>query len=261
MKRKTYQEIQSTSYRWFDVMLMLLACVAGSTDIISYYRLGHVFTANMTGNVILLGISIGQGELSTSLYRVASFAGFFAGVFIGALIVENRREKKNWAYFVMVAIVVEGIIIATLAIIWLTHLGPLANSILYIAILLSAISMGIQSAAIWHLDIPGVVTTFITGNITSIGMSAIKGLRLGFKKEIKTEDTSIPFMARSPENRIELQLMVLGTYIFAAIFTGWMENFAPRFLPLLPLALILGVVAILWKHIKTTDERIKKQDG
>jgi len=250
MKMKTYQEIQSTSYRWFDVMLMLLSCVAGSTDIISYYRLGHVFTANMTGNVILLGISIGQGELSTSLYRVASLAGFFAGVFIGALIVENKSKKKKWAYFVMVATAVESAIIATLAIIWLTHDGPLKNSTLYIAILLSAISMGMQSATIWHLDIPGVVTTFITGNITSIGMSAIKGLRQGFKKDIKTNASTIPFIVRNPENRIELQLVVLGTYIFAAIFTGWMENFAPRFLPLLPLMLILGVVAILWKHMK-----------
>ena len=122
---KTYQEIQSTSYRWFDVMLMLLSCVAGSTDIISYYRLGHVFTANMTGNVILLGISTGQGELSTSLYRVASFAGFFAGVFVGALIVENKNKKKKWPYFAMVATVVESAIIATLAIIWLAHDGPL----------------------------------------------------------------------------------------------------------------------------------------
>ena len=247
---KTYQKIQSVSYNWFDVMLMLLACVAGSTDIISYYRLGHVFTANMTGNVILLGISIGQGELSTSLYRVASFAGFFAGVFIGSLIVENKNKKKKWPYFVMVAMLAESAIIATLAIIWLAHDGqPLKNSILYIAILLSAISMGIQSAAIWHLDIPGVVTTFITGNITSIGMSAVKGLRRGFKKDILTNASVIPFI-RNPENRIELQLLVLGTYIFSAIFTGWMENVAPRYLPLLPLVLILCVVAILWKHSK-----------
>ena len=246
---KTYQKIQSVSYHWFDVMLMLLACVAGSTDIISYYRLGHVFTANMTGNVILLGISIGQGELFTSLYRVASLAGFFVGVFIGALIVENKNKKRKWPYFVMIAIVVESAIIATLAIIWLAHNGPLENSILYIAILLSAISMGIQSATIWHLDIPGVVTTFITGNITSIGMSTIKGLRRGFKKNVRTSTSMIPFV-RNPENRIELQLLVLGTYIFSAIFTGWMENLAPKYLPLLPLVLILGVVAILWKHIK-----------
>ena len=80
-------------------------------------------------------------------------------------------------------------------------------------------------------------------------MSAIKGLRRGFKKDIEASASVIPFI-RNPENRIELQLVVLGTYIFAAIFTGWMENFAPRFLPLLPLVLILGVVAILWKHMK-----------
>lgn len=85
MKMKTYQEIQSNSHRWFDVMLMLLSCVAGCTDIISYYRLGHVFTANMTGNVILPRISIEQGELSTSLYRVAGWLENFAPRFLPLL--------------------------------------------------------------------------------------------------------------------------------------------------------------------------------
>ena len=58
-------------------MLVLLACVAGSVDVMSYYRLGNVFTANMTGNTVLLGLSIGQGNVASSLHRLAALAGFF----------------------------------------------------------------------------------------------------------------------------------------------------------------------------------------
>jgi len=45
-----------------NVLLLLLACVAGSVDAVSYVGLGHVFTANMTGNTVLLGLALGHAE-------------------------------------------------------------------------------------------------------------------------------------------------------------------------------------------------------
>jgi len=152
-------------------------------------------------------------------------------------------------YYITVAIAIESSIIDALAIIWLVHNGPLENVFLYAAILLSAISMSVQSAAIWHLDIPGVVTTFMTGNMASIGMSIIGGLRQGFTKKIKST-TVAPAVNKNLEDRITIQLMVLFTYIFSVIFTGWMEFHEAEFLPLLPLLLILCVLVILIRHSK-----------
>jgi len=226
---------------------MLLAGVAGSIDVMSYYRLGHVFTANMTGNTILLGLSIGQGELSSSLHSLAALAGFLIGAFAGAFIVENT--KKGWSYYITLSLTIESIFIAILAVIWFQQSKALDNNSLYIAILLSAIAMGMQSSTIRHLNIPGVVTTFITGTITSIGMSAIKGLRLGFKKRDKNRNNEIP-IPKNLEQRIELQIMVFSVYIFSAIFTGWIEYHGSKFLPLLPLLLILCVLAIAVKRPK-----------
>ncbi len=37
--------------------LLLLTVVTGIVDAVSYLGLGHVFTANMTGNVVLLGFA------------------------------------------------------------------------------------------------------------------------------------------------------------------------------------------------------------
>ena len=108
--------------------------------------------------------------------------------------------------------------------------------------------MGMQSATIRHLNIPGIVTTFITGTITSIGMSAIKGLRQGFKKGEKF-NPEIP-EPKTLEERIELQIMVFCAYIFSAIFTGWIEYHGSKFLPLLPLFFILCVLVIAIKRPK-----------
>jgi uncharacterized membrane protein YoaK (UPF0700 family) len=222
-------------------MLILLASVAGSIDVMSYYRLDHVFTANMTGNTILLGLSIGQGKLASSLHSLGALAGFFAGAFAGALIVENK--KKGWSYYITLSVGIECFIIFILVLIWFEESTPLDNTVLYVSILLSAIAMGMQSATIRHLNIPGVVTTFITGTITSIGMSAVSGLRNGFKKKVKDGFPQLR-VTKNLEQRIELQILVFLAYGLTAVFTGWIEYHGATLLPVLPLVLILCVLAI-----------------
>jgi uncharacterized membrane protein YoaK (UPF0700 family) len=250
--------IPYSSSVWFDTMLILLACVAGSIDVISYYKLGHVFTANMTGNTILLGLSIGQGKVASSLHSLAALVGFIAGTFAGALIVENK--KKGWSYYITLSIGIESFIIFILALMWFEQTIPLQNALLYISILLSAIAMGIQSATIRHLNIPGVVTTFITGTITSIGMSVVTGLRNGFKKKIKDGSPQFP-ATKNLEQRIELQVMVFLAYGLTAVATGWIEYHSAAFLPVLPLILILFVLVICIRqpqnsHFEETQRKI-----
>lgn len=227
---------------WFEIMLILLACVAGSLDVISYYKLDHVFTANMTGNTILLGLSIGQGKVASSLHSLAALAGFFTGAVIGAFIIENT--KKGWSHYVTLSIAIETIIIFSLVVIWFYEGDKLSNFALYISIVLSAIAMGIQSAAIRHLNIPGVVTTFITGTITSIGVGAVSGLRNGFRKKIKEKFSELP-LPKNLEQKIELQVIVFVAYGITAVITGWMEYLGFLLLPLLPLTLIIIVLIIV----------------
>jgi uncharacterized membrane protein YoaK (UPF0700 family) len=54
-----------------------LTLVTGLVDAFSYLRLGHVFVANMTGNVVFLGFGLaGVGEISivASLLALLAFA-------------------------------------------------------------------------------------------------------------------------------------------------------------------------------------------
>lgn len=233
---------------WFDIILLLLAGVAGSIDVMSYFGLGHVFTANMTGNTIMLGLSIGQGKLSSSLHSLTALAGFIGGAFLGAFMVENKA--KSWITYITRSLALEGVIIILFALLWYRHNQTQDDISLYISIILSAIAMGLQSAAIRHLHIPGVVTTFITGTITSIAASAAKGLRQGFKYSEKESIEDVP-VAKNLNQRIQLQLMVFLAYLLTAVFTGWIENHLAGFLPALPLLLIAGVVVIMLLQRRT----------
>ncbi len=72
-----------------DAMVLLLTWAAGSVGAISYLGLGHVFTANMTGNTVLLGLAVGQGQGFAALRSVVALGGFALGAAIGAIVVER----------------------------------------------------------------------------------------------------------------------------------------------------------------------------
>jgi uncharacterized membrane protein YoaK (UPF0700 family) len=74
-----HPEGHSTSHLQRRVLgpLLLLVGLAGYFDAISYLGLGHVFTANMTGNIVLLALNIGQGttqQYFTTCVRLEGFA-------------------------------------------------------------------------------------------------------------------------------------------------------------------------------------------
>jgi uncharacterized membrane protein YoaK (UPF0700 family) len=48
-------------------LMVLLTIASGFSDALGYVALGHVFTANMTGNTILLGLAMGQVTVHAGL--------------------------------------------------------------------------------------------------------------------------------------------------------------------------------------------------
>jgi uncharacterized membrane protein YoaK (UPF0700 family) len=64
-------------------LLLILTGVTGLVDAVSYLKLGHVFVANMTGNVVFLGFAVADAAdftISASLIAIAAFmAGALAG--------------------------------------------------------------------------------------------------------------------------------------------------------------------------------------
>jgi uncharacterized membrane protein YoaK (UPF0700 family) len=59
-----------------DVLLIALTVAAGVVETVSFLGLGQVFIANMTGNLVLLGISAGQGS-SDHIGRLVVALGSF----------------------------------------------------------------------------------------------------------------------------------------------------------------------------------------
>ena len=105
-------------------MLLLLTGAAGIADAISYLGLGHVFTAMMTGNTVLLGLALAQGEAYAAARSMLALFGFVAGVALGALIAGTESDDGPWPPGVTRALGLEAALLAafagatTLAAIW-----------------------------------------------------------------------------------------------------------------------------------------------
>ncbi len=227
-------------------MVLLLTWAAGSVDAISYLGLGHVFTANMTGNTVLLGLAVGQGQGFAALRSVVALGGFALGAAIGAIVVERGPKGGEWPPAVTRAIVVEGIILALFTITW--HFSGIARSGggVYALIALSALAMGVQSAAIRHLNIPGVATTYITGTLTSSLAGLVGWLGAADLLSSATKSPRNTGARASPAARPKhssLQAAVLLIYGLAAVASGVIQVRWSLFVTLSPLIAVALVVA------------------
>lgn len=162
-----------------DGLLLLLAVAAGCVDAVSYLGLGEVFTAAMTGNTVLLGLAIGQGRAQAALRSIVALAGFVAGAVAGRVIVGRGPEGSVWPPAVTLAFALELVVLVCLAFGWyFSDQNPAYKVLsLYLLIVGAGVAMGMQSAAVRRLDVPGVATTYVTGTLTSLAARLVDRLR------------------------------------------------------------------------------------
>jgi uncharacterized membrane protein YoaK (UPF0700 family) len=145
-----------------------LTLVAGAVDAVSYLGLGRVFTANMTGNLVLLGLAVGQGQIPEALRSVVALIGFAGGAGLGGWVVGAGAAGDVWPSRVTVVLSVEFVLLAGFLVIWQVFGSEPSSGELEVLIALSAAAMGVQSAAGRRLAVAGVSTTYVTGTLTTL---------------------------------------------------------------------------------------------
>src|ERR1700728_3120233 len=77
--------------------LLSLTVVTGLVDAVSYLRLGRVFVANMTGNVVFLGLSVDHHAGLSPLASIVALAGFVIGALAGGrLSAVLAHRPRSW---------------------------------------------------------------------------------------------------------------------------------------------------------------------
>jgi uncharacterized membrane protein YoaK (UPF0700 family) len=221
-----------------DTQVLLLAFTAGCVDAISYLGLGHVFTANMTGNTVLLGLGLGQAQWLAALRSVAALVGYFTGVAGGTLLISGTVKRAFWPPVVTAICAIELLILTILTLAGTLLPPPSADAAVDVLILLAAAAMGLQGAAVMALGIRGVATTYITGTWTTLVSGLVSAIR-----------TAQRAGAELPAGT-GVQSAVIGTYLLAAVVGGVAATRWHLTAFVVPAVAVAAVVTTAWLRFR-----------
>lgn len=162
----------TTSERLLIGTLLTLTFVSGLIDAASFIAMGHVFTANMTDNVVFLAFAFaGVPGLSVVRSTVALAAALLGGVLAGHL--DTRLTWKNRPIWLSIACVLEGLLIAAAtAVAWFGR-DRLQSEITLCAIIsLTGIAMGLRNGTVRRLGVPDLTTTVLTLTVAGLAFDS-----------------------------------------------------------------------------------------
>jgi uncharacterized membrane protein YoaK (UPF0700 family) len=142
-------------------LLLLMTVVTGAVDAISILRLGHIFVANMTGNVVFLGFALAGASGFSASASLVALASFLGGAALGGRALQGQSRRHSLRR----AAAAEATIAAAAAVVSLSASGTGAR---YAMTVLLAAAMGIQNAVVRSLAVPDLTTTVLTLTLTGL---------------------------------------------------------------------------------------------
>ena len=214
-------------------ILLSMTAVTGMVDAVSFLALGHVFTANMTGNVALLGFAIGGAaglSVSGSLMSLFCFA---VGALIGGRMTRKMIPQDSGATLVR-ALVIETICFFIAAAVSIGFTAPYADhrQKIFSIIALTAVAMGLRNSVVRKLTIPDFTTTVLT--LTIAGFAADSSLAGGDNTRWQRRGAAI-------------LAIIAGAAAGAALLRYSVA------VPLLACGLVSGICALTQRHLESKN--------
>jgi uncharacterized membrane protein YoaK (UPF0700 family) len=165
--------------RTADVHLGLMLALTFSTgviDAVGYLGLDKVFTGNMTGNVVILGMGLAGAQGLPILGPATALVGFMLGAAVGGRVlrpVTTGWGNRSTVLFGSVAVVLS----AMSAVLFVVGRSPVPEAGIPITTMLG-FAMGVQAATARHLAVKDMTTVVVTSVITGLAADSWVGARL-----------------------------------------------------------------------------------
>ncbi|MFJ4831239.1 YoaK family protein [Streptomyces sp. NPDC088747] len=202
-------------------VLLALTVVSGLIDAVSYLGLHHVFTANMTGNVVVLGFAAAGAPGFSVSHTAASLGCFLAGAVIGGRLTVwlGGGSRRTWTRLTLAA---EAVLVGAASAV--AFAAPDATGTTYAVIALTAVAMGLRNATVRKLGVADLTTTVLTMTLTAVAADS----RLAGGKD-----------DRSFRRVASVVAMLAG-----ALLGAWLVLHHGLGIPLLVAAAVTGVLAV-----------------
>lgn len=158
-------------------LMLTLTFTTGVNDAVGYLGLDRVFTGNMTGNVIILGMAIAGGDGLPVVGPALALLGFMAGASCGGRFL--RDATQSWSGRTTIALSVVGMLLLLLGSIMLGLRGIPSHRVGVLVTTTVAAAMGLQAAAARVVAVKDVTTVVVTSTITGLAADSILGTGKG----------------------------------------------------------------------------------
>jgi uncharacterized membrane protein YoaK (UPF0700 family) len=153
-------------------ILTILTLVAGVADATTILRLDHVFVANITGNIIFVGLALVGVRGYSITAPLIVFASFVAGAAAGGAVTPRPLTNRGRAAHLAVLVQLFDLAVAMAIVAAIPHPGTWVRDVLLIVL---ALGMGAKSAIARAISVPGLTTAVFTTTVTGLAADAVKG--------------------------------------------------------------------------------------
>ncbi len=175
MRRALGRALSDELHGPLPALLLALTVLAGILDAVSILRLGGVFVATMTGNLVFLGLAAAGANGFAVGTSALALGGFVVGVLIGGQTIQAAPSHRGLALRNVLAIKLSlAGVVTVIAVVTGPHFPIGVRDAM---VVLLAMSMGAQLAAIRYLKVPDLLTAVLTMTITGVLTERRRGWR------------------------------------------------------------------------------------
>jgi len=152
------------------ILMLALTFSTGVIDAVGYLGLDRVFTANMTGNVVILGMGLTGADDLPILGPTVALVTFLLGAALAGRIL--RPVPAGWTgrstslFGVVSVIVLAGAVVA-----WSIP-SPRPDAVAQVITGLLGLGMGIQAGAARHIAVKDVTTVVVTSTLVGFAFDS-----------------------------------------------------------------------------------------
>jgi uncharacterized membrane protein YoaK (UPF0700 family) len=158
-------------------LMLALTFATGIIDAVGYLGLDRVFTGNMTGNVVILGMALlGADELPV-LGPLVALAGFVAGAAGGGRVLKGA--DGGWTQRVTGLFAVTALVEWVVGVGLLTGLRADERPVQVGVVAVVGAAMGVQAATARFLAVKDVPTVVVTSTLTGLASESVLGSGAG----------------------------------------------------------------------------------
>lgn len=159
------------SDRMHLTLMLILTFSTGVIDAVGYLGLDRVFTGNMTGNVVILGMGLMGADDLPVVGPLVALGGFMAGAAVAGRALRGRGgwSPRSTALLGVVGVVLAALAVSVLVVPELPR--PLAVGVTG---LLGSV-MGLQAAVARVIAVKDVTTVVVTSTLTGLAADSVLG--------------------------------------------------------------------------------------